>query len=157
MRICLDKDGVIAEWVKRQIPVVPTFGNCNALGLLDQNGAPLAGAVYHDYQPQWGSIMISFAAASPKWATPQAVQMFLAYPFQQLGVHKLRAAAEHDNERSLKLINGIGFVREAVLKDEFGKGKNAVLFRMFERDFTRLYTLKGIRSGEKGRKLSQVA
>lgn len=157
MRLCLDKDGVIAEWVRRQIPIVPTFGNCTALGLLDAQGTPLAGAVYHDYQPQWGSIMISFAAASPKWATPKTVKTFLAYPFQQVGVHKLRAAAEHTNERSMKLITGVGFVREAVLKDEFGKGKNAVLFRMFERDFTRLYVLEGIRGGEKGRKLTQVA
>jgi RimJ/RimL family protein N-acetyltransferase len=148
VRLCLDKDGVIVEWVRRQIPLVSDFGRCTALGLTDDNGAPLAGAVYHDYQPHWQSVMISFAASTPRWATRNTVGMFLRYPFAQLGVHKLRAAVPHSNARSLKLTAGVGFVQEAILKDEFGKGSNAVLFRMFERDFLRLYDV------EKGRRIA---
>ena len=148
MKLVLDNNGVIVEWVRRQIPLVPDFGACTAIGLTGADGAPLAAAVYHDYQPQWETVMISFAAASPRWATRNTVAMFLRYPFTQLRVHKLRAAIPHTNLRSLKLTAGVGFKQEVVLKDEFGRGLNAVLFRMFESDFYRLY------DGEKGRQLA---
>lgn len=139
MKLCLDDNGVIVEWVRRQVPHVSDFGKATALGLLSDTGAPLAGAVYHEYHPDYQSIMISFAAVSPRWATHNTVGMFLRYPFAQLNVHKLRAAVAHNNGRSLKLTEGVGFTREAILKDEFGPGVNAILFRMFKRDFLKLY------------------
>ena len=148
MNLCVDKDGVIVEWVRRQIPIVTDFGKCTALGMVGADGAPLAAAVYHDYQPHWESVMISFAAASPRWATRNTVGIFLRYPFADLKVHKLRAAVPHTNFRSLKLTGGVGFTKEGTLKDEFGRGQHAVLFRMFEQDFSRLY------DGEKGRRLA---
>jgi len=141
VRLCLDQNGVIAEWVRRQVPYVDDFGKCTALGLTGEDGAPLAGAVYHEYHPSYGTIMISFAAASPKWATPRTVGMFLRYPFAQLNVNKLRAAIAHTNTRSLKLTQGVGFKQEAILKDEFGKGIHAVMFRLMRPDFIKRYGL----------------
>ena len=142
MRLCLDKDGVIVEWVRRQVPFVSDFGKSAALGLITDDGMPLAGAVYHEYRPDYQSVMISFAASTPRWATRNTVGMFLRYPFAQLGVHKLRAAVAFNNPRSLKLTEGVGFTREAILKDEFGPGVNAVLFRMFRKEFVKLYGMR---------------
>ena len=139
MRLCLDDNGIIVEWVRRKIGNVEDFGACEAMGLTKEDGSPLAGAVYHQFMPTYKTIMISFAAENPKWATHNTVGMFLRYPFAQLGVHKLRAAVAHTNVRSLKLTEGVGFTKEATLRDEFGKGVHAVMFRMLENDFNRLY------------------
>lgn len=137
--MCVDKDGLVMNWVRERIGYVPDFGKCEALGLVAEDGAPLAGAVYHEYRPECGTVMISFAAISPRWATENTVRAFLAYPFQQLGVNKLRAAIIHTNERSLRLTGGVGFKREGTLSDEFGPGKHAVMFGMFSRYFWRRY------------------
>lgn len=139
MKLCLDQNGVIAQWVLRQIPEAGDFGPCSALGLLGADGSPLAGAVYHQYQPAYRSIMISLAASTPRWATKNTVSMFLRHPFVTWDVHKLRAAILHTNTRSLKLTKGVGFTQEGILKDEFGKGKHAVMLRLFNEDFERLY------------------
>ncbi len=56
MILCADRDGVIVEWVRRLVPHVDDFGKCSALGLTSENGAPLAGAVYHDYRPEYGTL-----------------------------------------------------------------------------------------------------
>lgn len=139
MKLCLDNNGTIVEWVRRMVPHVDDFGKAVALGLTSDDGKPLAGAVYHEYHPEYQTAMISFAAASPRWATHNTVGMFLRYPFAQLGVHKLRAAVAHTNARSLKLTEGVGFTREATLRDEFGRGTHAVMFRLLRPDFVKRY------------------
>lgn len=139
MNLCLDSNGVIVEWVKRMVPHVGSFGKATAIGLTALDGAPLAGAVYHEYHPEYRTIMMSFAASTPRWATHNTVGMFLRYPFAQLDVWKLRAAVAHTNVRSLKLVKGVGFTIEATLKDEFGPGVHAVMFRLLKPDFVKRY------------------
>lgn len=142
MRLCVDQNGVIVEWVRRQVPYVQDFGKADALGFTAEDGTPLAGAVYHDYRPDYGTIMISLAAAHPRWATKNTVGIFLRHPFVHHGVWKLRAAVAHTNLRSLKLTEGVGFTREATLRDEFGKGVHAVMFRLLRPDFIKRYGLE---------------
>lgn len=154
MRLVLDPDGVVVEWVRRMVPHVDDFGKAVALGLIGDDGNPLAGAVYNEYRPQFASMMITFAAASPRWATHNTVGMFLRYPFAQMGVHKLRAAVAHTNMRSLKLTEGVGFTREATLRDEFGRGVHAVMFRLLRADFQKRY---GMTVEENVRRQQQAA
>lgn len=137
--MCVDRDGLVMNWVRERIGYVPDFGKCEALGLVSDTGEPMAGAVYHEYRPECETVMISFAAASPRWATENTVRAFLSYPFHQLGVNKLRAAIMHTNTRSLKLTEGVGFRREGTLADEFGPGHHAVMLGMFKRYFNRRY------------------
>lgn len=142
MILCTDRDGVIVEWVRRMVPHVDDFGKATAIGLTDSMGNPLAGAVYHDYHPEYRTMMISFAAAHPRWATKNTVGIFLRHPFVHFNIHKLRAAVAHTNTRSLKLTKGVGFTQEGILKDEFGPGHHAVMLRLFRSDFIRRYGLE---------------
>lgn len=150
MKLCFDQNDIIVNWVWQRIPEIGEmgFGPSTALGVVSESGIPLAGAVFHDYRPDFKSVMISFAADSPRWASRNIVSLILGYPFCQLGVHKLRAAVPHTNEKSLRLTKGIGFCTEGTLRDEFGPGKHAVMWRMFAKDYARLY------NGEKGRRLA---
>ncbi len=140
MNLCLDNaQREIVEWVRRRVPYVDDFGPATALGVVDRQGKPMAGAVYHEYHPNYGTIMISLAADTARWATPRNIRAFLAYPFEELKVHKLRAAVAHTNERSLRLTKGVGFTQEGILVDEFGPGIHAVMFRMKDHVFYKRY------------------
>lgn len=139
VNLVLDRDDVIIRWVKERLPYVQDFGKAVALGLIGTDGAPLAGCVYSDYHPEYGTLSMSLVAESPRWATPNTIGMFLRYPFGDLRVNKVRAAVMHTNERCIRFLTGIGFTREAILKDEFGKGKHAVMFRMMAPEFGRMY------------------
>lgn len=106
--------------------------------MIDSHGKPLAGIVFHSYVPEYGTIEISMAAESPRWATRNIVKQLLAYPFIQLGVRKVWTATPLKNERAIKFNKGIGFKQEAVLAHHYGDD-HAVICRMFRKQYEQLF------------------
>lgn len=129
----------VADWVTAQVPYVSSFGDCQAIGVLSKEGALIAGVVYSDYQPDYGTIQLSIAAISPMWARRENISGLLAYPFDQLGIFKAWTSARADNAKAIRSTQHIGFRREAILAHHYGKGLHAHVFRMLEPDYRRLY------------------
>ena len=136
-------DEALAKWCAARIPAVGEygFGNCKAVGVVsgndpaDLSAKMLAVIVYHEYMPHLGTCQISFAAASPKWATRQTVRTLLAVPFLQYKVRKVFTVTPSDNERALRLNAGLGFTREATLRHHYGKRRHAVIYSMMANEF----------------------
>lgn len=140
MRLLFGHDQIVSEWVQRNIPhMVTGFGPASAIGVVDETGQPMAGVVFHDYQPAYGTIQLSAAAVSPRWASRRLVASILRYPFGDLKVHKVWTATQHKNERALKFNRGVGFTQEGTLKDHFGVGVHAVICRMLAPDYEARY------------------
>lgn len=140
MRLLFGHDAVVSTWVARHIPhMAGDFGPSSAIGVVDESGNPMAGIVFHDYQPNYGTIQLSAAAESPRWATRNVISAILGYPFRQLMVHKVWTATQHKNDRAIRFNKGIGFTQEATLKDHFGRGDHAIICRMLKKDFERRY------------------
>ena len=99
----------------------------------------LAGVVYHDYQPEYGTIQLSMAAVNPMWARRENLRALLSYPFNQLGVFKAWIATASDNAHGLKTFEHIGFKREATLAHHFGMKRHAVICRMLRTEYDRLF------------------
>jgi RimJ/RimL family protein N-acetyltransferase len=141
----------VAAWVAQRIPFVGTAGfgtsgfEVTCVGVIGKDNKPLCGVVFHDYQPEFGTIAFSTAAESPRWATRNVIRQILAYPFDELQVQKLWSATPATNERALRVVKGIGFTQEATLARHFGKYGHAIISRMFKRDYERLY---GVPSGK---------
>lgn len=146
MRLIFGKDEKVAKWVCKHIPAMGDspglFGQCTAIGVEDKNGDALAGVVFHDFQEQFRTMQVSFAAVSPRWATRNMVRTLLFYPFEQAKVQKLWSAIQHTNARALKFSTGIGFRKEATLGHHFGRGSHAVISRLYAEDYKRLYGVK---------------
>ena len=151
MRLVFGHDKLIAQWVANRIDYVPSrpgvFDPCVATGVADGLDM-LAGVVYHDYFPDYRTMSISMAADSPRWCTRGVVIGLLAYPFEQMGVNVLWHAVLRDNERMIKLAKGLGFVREGGLKDRFGPGRSAEIFRMQPKEYHRLKSRFAAKSAE---------
>lgn len=132
----------IALWVGKRIPFVGDAGFGNSVGVMvvSKSNAPLAGVVFHDWQPRFGTMAFSIAADSPKWATHGVVGSLLAYPFEQAGVEKLWTATPSTNSRALKLVKALpGFKQEGILSRHFGQYGHAVISRIFKADYVRFY------------------
>lgn len=138
MKLLLGDDERVAAWVAERIGL-DGFGPCTAIGVISDSGEAVAGCVYHDYQPRFGTIQMSCAAESPRWAAKGVIRGLLAYPFDQLGCRLAWLATPHRNERTIRFVKGIGFIPEAVLRDRFGKGSHAAIFRMLKTDFLKRY------------------
>jgi RimJ/RimL family protein N-acetyltransferase len=141
VRLLFGYNAEVAEWVYRHIPGMPRgFANPVAIGVMDAEGVrPMAGVVFHDYEPEFGTIQLSAAAVSPQWASRNIIKTILQYPFEELKVQKVWTATKHSNARALKFNEGVGFTREATLRDHFGLGAHAVICRMLSKDYRRLY------------------
>jgi len=103
-----------------------------AIGVARNNDL-LAVAVFENYRTSNGkplSIECSIAADSPRWITKGTVRAILSYPFLQLGVQRITALVHETNERSVKFLNGLGFVREGYIRDALENGAGVYITGM---------------------------
>jgi RimJ/RimL family protein N-acetyltransferase len=131
------QDERVAAWVAKQLPHVGAagFGPCRAVAVVSGSQRPLGAIVYHDYQKAAGTVQISMATVSPMWAQPQTIRDLLAIPFDQYRVRKVWTCIPSDNERAQRFNTGIGMKREAVLREQFGPKRHAVIFGMLAREY----------------------
>jgi RimJ/RimL family protein N-acetyltransferase len=145
MQILAGYDRAVGEWVAEQIPHIGSvdgLGPFVALGVQSDEGALLAGCVFHGYVPAYGTCELTFAAATPRWATRSVVRQLLAIPFEQYGCHRVTCVTPTTNARAARLLTGLGFVKEGAHVGAFGPRINAFSFRLLRRDYKRLFVRK---------------
>jgi RimJ/RimL family protein N-acetyltransferase len=130
----------VARWVAARIPHMQggDFGPCVGVGVVRGNRLA-AGVVWHDYQPALGTMQASVSADDPRWAYPATLREIFRYPFGQLGLRKIWAILPHTNDRALRFVLGVGFVREAVLSEQIGPRLHAVIAGMKRGAWSRRY------------------
>jgi RimJ/RimL family protein N-acetyltransferase len=124
LKVAIDRSGAVARWVASRIPLMEgTLGfedKAVSFGVLSDDGQPLGGVVFTDWQPAYRSIQISFASASPKWLTPRLVTAILDYPFAQLACQRITSVTPSQAVSARRFLNRFGFVREGLLRRGFG-------------------------------------
>jgi hypothetical protein len=136
----------LAEWASARTPHVGSagYGHCWAVGIA-LRGELAAVAVWHDFQPQHGTVQISLASATPRWANRHTFARVLALAFETTWGHdavwidKVWAAMPSDIPRTIEFNAAIGFKREATLRHHYGRGRHAVIASMMSWEFKRLY------------------
>lgn len=143
--ILTGKDEMFARWA---VKLIPHFDGIERLGKYIAVGVAtgkqpqdklLAVAIYHEYYPQFEHCQISIAAADPRWVSRSTIRGLLSIPFLQYQCNKVWVAVPHTSERVVKLAKALGFTREAVLKDHYGRGTHTVILRMMANEYDRLY------------------
>ena len=86
------------------------FGKCKAIGVLKDN-RPIAGIVYHNYNPEAGIIEL-VAGALPKtvWMTRETIWRVYEYPFLQLKCQMVMQLTPAENERLLRQAAAVGYM-----------------------------------------------
>lgn len=128
----------VARWVADQIPHMaqrPDFGPCAAIGVADEDGALIAGCVFHNYFPEYGGIEISCAAISSRWLTKSIIGTMLGYPFDQLGVVRLTAITPLSATSVRRFLNSLGFVNEGVARSALGPGQDAQITSLLSNEW----------------------
>jgi RimJ/RimL family protein N-acetyltransferase len=141
MELLFGYDAAVADWVGARIPHVGAggFGPCVAVGVV-RGGDLVAGAVFHNEIKAYAIGELSFAAATPRWATRDMIRGILAIPFVQYRWRRLTAITPHDNERAIKLMAGLGFKREGVAREMFSSRPkvHGAIFSMMTREHAAL-------------------
>lgn len=124
---------VVGDWVSKRTTNTGELGfagNFNAIAVV-HNDTLLAGFVYHDWNPQFQTIHMTLAADTPRWASRRVIEGLLRYPFVELDVQRITVTINENNSASLRLAEGIGFKREAVIERGAGKFSNIIVLRLF--------------------------
>lgn len=108
--------------------------NARAIGCLDRQNRLIAGGVYHNWNPANGTIELSFAATTPRWATQSAVSGFLAYPFLDCGCQMIVSVVSENNYRVRKLLSGVGF-KHHIISRLYGKDEAGVIYTLTDDDW----------------------
>lgn len=126
----------IGEWVSKKITSTGEIGfngEYNSFGVI-HNDSLIAGVVYHDWNPTYRTICIQLVSDSPKWATRRTIEMLGNYPFVFLNCQRVTALINSDNVSALRLAEGVGFKREAVLERAAGD-KDIIVLRLFQEEW----------------------
>lgn len=128
-------DKSITDWVGQRVEC-EDFGPCETLAVVDRTQL-LAGVVYSNYRN--ASIEMSIATTTPRWASRRVIRELLNYPFVQLRCRRVHSFVRADNNHSQRLAEGVGFVREGVLREADTDGSDILFYGLTRTDWKKRY------------------
>lgn len=138
--LLFEADAYVGQWVVERIPHLPSvadLGPFRAIGVVNK-GEMLAGVIYHNYFPAHASCEVTFAAASPRWASRGVIRALLSVPFEQYGCRRLGAITPHKGEAmECRILPRLGFVREGTARQFFSPTSHAAIFGLLRDEFQR--------------------
>jgi ribosomal-protein-alanine N-acetyltransferase len=94
---------------------------------------------------------VGFALRQSSWGqglASEALQLLIAHAFQTLGLHRLEADVDPDNERSLRLLERQGFRREGHLRERWhhlGQLRDAIFLGLLRHEWSGGFALSASR------------
>lgn len=121
-------DETVAKFVAGLIPAVRGrgFGNCTTIGIVEGNML-IAGLVYHEFNPDAGTIEISGAAVPGHyWLTRETLKRMYQYPFLGCRCQMVVQRVPAEDERQLRMmaVFGYSFIR---IPRALGRDRDGVL------------------------------
>lgn len=74
-----------------------------------------------------GNVEITFAAETPRWATRETIRRLMWGMFVKLDCHRVTTRIAASNTRAIRFNEGIGFKREGVIRQGWGRGEDCVV------------------------------
>ncbi len=138
MRLLLDQDAMVGGWVAERLPeamrTVIATEPFRAFGVVDAGGELAGGVIYHGYRQQERSIEMSCAASRARWLTQGILRALFGYAFVNNGCQRVTAWVAGSNARSRRLLGGLGFRQEGVMRRALGED-DAVVFGLLEEEW----------------------
>lgn len=127
-------DELVAEWVQRRLGGAKTHPPYVALGIVDDVGSALLGGCIF-FNAEERDIQFAVAMEDGCARKVRALARIYAYVFNQLGIDRITAMIELKNKRSVRLAEGVGFVREGVKRRAAPDGGHVGVFGLLKKDF----------------------
>lgn len=130
-----DRDQEIAEFVISRVAVSGSgLGkNVKSIGIV-KNGTFVAGAVYHHWNPEHGTIAMSLAATNPRWMTRAVLHRILDYPFNECGCQMLLAQVLATDFRTQRQLAAAGFAFYKIHRI-YGRGRDGIIATLTDDDW----------------------
>jgi len=136
----------LAEWAAARTPHVGSagYGPAWAVGIALQ-GKLAAVVVWHDFQPQHGTVQLSMASDNPRWINREVIGRLLGLAFlepwgrEAVQIRKVWVAIPSTAERTIRLNEALGLKREATLRHHFAPGVHTVICSILRHEYVAKY------------------
>jgi hypothetical protein len=125
--ICLEQKIEYLEFANRILDV--KFDPTQSTWITHLNEDEILAVTVYTRFSKYNCEMSIATSGKRNWASRFFLRACYSYPFIQLGMTRVTAVVEEDNEKSLKMCKQLGYVEEGRLKSWFGE-KDGILFRM---------------------------
>lgn len=105
---------------------VAGIGRHKTIGIIDEQGALIAGLLYFNYDPNAETIEMGAAAITPRWFTRAVYRRMFEYPFIECGCQMVYTRLRASNEPLLSQFARMNF-NLTYLPRMFGRDEDGVL------------------------------
>lgn len=103
-----------------------TFGPSTAIGFANEAEGLVAGFVYHNWEPENGTIELSGYSTRRSWVNKERVNIIFGYPFEQIGCRALVARHSEHNQRVRRIWSALG-AEQTLVPELRGPGEAEVI------------------------------
>ena len=125
---------MVVDWVINRISDKLGFDNPIGMGVVNGDGEIVVGVVLDNYRVESNSICASFAIDDKRAFTRKVIKDMFSTTFNQIGVNRVSVMVEHDNYKSKKAVEFLGFEREGIMREASYNKKDLVVYGMLKRD-----------------------
>jgi len=144
--LLLDQSERVKRFVAERSPIEQVeFGPGVGIGIARSDGVLVAGVVFSDWHSDSRRVELSGAVDDPRVIGTQMIVAIGNYVFGQLSAYRVWAKTSTDNRRALKLLDGLGFIREGTLAGFYGPQKHAVILRVLQPEWHRKWGVSPLR------------
>ena len=137
--LVFDEKDRVGSWVAERVNQLASWGDYYAMGA-ELNGDLVSGVVYNNVGASNATCHI--AVSKPTKAFSTLLDHAFVYAFKQLGLKRLTAFVESTNQKSLKIVDHIGFVEEGVMHQAGDNGQDVIILVLWPGNYR-----KGRRNG----------
>lgn len=102
------------------------FGPSTAIGFANADEGLVAGFVYHNWEPDNGTIELSGYSTCRSWVNKQRLNVIFEYPFDQVGCRALVARHSERNKRVRRIWSALG-AEQTLVPELRGPGEAEVI------------------------------
>lgn len=129
----VDTDSSLTKWVCEGLKETDEWVRANVtLGIYDKN-CLIAGVIYHDIRASQ-DCWITIYSTNKRWCSRRSLRLIFGFAFNQLKCRRINALVDTDNRSSIRLLKGVGFRKEGLLRQFRENEKDCYIFGLLKSD-----------------------
>ena len=126
-------DREIHAWLVERIPYTESLEPCRCIGFRRRSdGKILYGGAFNEFRGR--DVQYHAACDDPKVLTKTRIALLFDYPFTQLGVTRVSCVIAAGNDRSRKVVEGLGWVHEGTVRKFYADNEDGVIYGMLREE-----------------------
>lgn len=107
----------VGDYIKKNAHISADLGDMYSyIGFIENNNI-LGGFLFSDYDGN--NIWVHLALESPRVCSKNRISYVFQYGFKQIGCNRMTALCRNGYERNERLLSGVGFVKEGIVRKCF--------------------------------------